>query len=354
MKALKRWGRTGFARALVGTGIGSVLVHSRASPPAVLAYHRIIDSGSVAATVSYDDLHVSPEHFARQLALLDRQCRVITPEQFLRERTRRTRGKPRVLITFDDGWADNYTNALPALGGFGMSALFFVAVNCVRTGDLYWTHKLLIGLRRYPGETAELLLRHDRTLAEPLKAPTSTEQCFGIFRTLNRLDKAKRSRTIDDIASAYQTWQPATERRRHFLSWDQLSTMKAKGMGIGAHTMSHDPVTIHSAAEVMREMGDSKAALHQQLGVPVETMAFPHGRYNAQAVRAAEESGYRVAFTGPNLARAHHRRSGFSLYPRRTVVPRIFTKLNGQYSPSLFYCWVTNVFTQPVPRQQTV
>jgi methionyl-tRNA formyltransferase len=92
----------------------------------VLLYHRVSDEAR-------DNLTVGVEQFDRQMRFVRTQCEPLTIEQVLsQDRITRT-SRPRVCVTFDDGYLDNYTHAAPILLRHRVPAAFFVSTGIVAT-----------------------------------------------------------------------------------------------------------------------------------------------------------------------------------------------------------------------------
>ncbi len=66
---------------------------------------------------------------------------------------------------------------------------------------------------------------------------------------------------------------------------------------IGSHTRTHLNLTTLSLSALRRELSESKAELERLLAVPVEDLALPYGRYDAQVLRESYAAGYRRVFT---------------------------------------------------------
>ena len=93
----------------------------------VLLFHRVCDN-------TRDNLTVGIEQFDRQMALLHRRCEVLSIEEVI-TRSNVPRSKlPLVCVTFDDGYLDNYVNAVPILMRHGIPAAFFVSTGMIGTG----------------------------------------------------------------------------------------------------------------------------------------------------------------------------------------------------------------------------
>jgi len=92
----------------------------------VLLYHRVTDSVR-------DNLSVGIEQFERQMSLLRQHCCVLSLDEVLACRTIPRSSKPLVCVTFDDGYLDNYVNAVPSLLRHQVPAAFFVATGIVNS-----------------------------------------------------------------------------------------------------------------------------------------------------------------------------------------------------------------------------
>jgi len=82
------------------------------------------------------------------------------------------------------------------------------------------------------------------------------------------------------------------------MSEPQLRGIAAiQGVRLGSHCMTHRDLTTLSASDILRELTESRQALSRLAGRAVEDVAFPHGAYNVEVIRASQEAGYRRMFT---------------------------------------------------------
>jgi len=195
----------------------------------VLCYHSIDDREH--------GLTVTPATFRRQLTTLrELGFEFQTFGDFI-DRVMR-RGLPQnnvAVITFDDGFEDNFTRAAPVLAELNVPATFFITSG---------------------------LLERDETVV-------------GRFRRLTKFDEA------------------------FFLSAAQLRQMHAAGLEVGAHTHTHPNLARLAPADARREIGLSKHLVEQAIGAPVRSFAYPFGKrhihYGAATVDFVREAGYRGA-----------------------------------------------------------
>jgi len=110
-------------------------------------------------------------------------------------------------------------------------------------------------------------------------------------------------------------------RRFRHLNWKELKTLSEAGWEIGSHTESHRDLTALNTEELMRELRESKQALEDALGVSVQILSYPFGRYDERVRDAAMEAGYRMG-----CAFSPHRDDPFTM--AQTAIYRMDTMLD--------------------------
>lgn len=82
------------------------------------------------------------------------------------------------------------------------------------------------------------------------------------------------------------------EGDRPMMTWSQIEEVRAGGIELGSHTLSHPQLDTLSYEQARREIYEPKAILENQLGQPIRTFAYPHG-YHSKAIRdMVKEAGY--------------------------------------------------------------
>ena len=287
------------ARGMFWSGTASMLSHLPAKDSLlILTYHRIgdhendlFDPGVFSAT---------GEQFDEQISYLKRFHSLVTLEEALayvevtdKDKTRRCR----VLITFDDGYLDNYRIAYPILSSHGAQGVFFLATNLVGSGYVPWWDHIA-----YLVKTAE---KRQFSISYPAHLDVDVDK-NGLKASLRDiLDRCEMPENMDpkrfirELKEAAGGKDLPTEMRR-FLNWDEAREMINGGMAIGAHTHSHPRLSRLGREEQHKELTQCRAILAEKLGIDANVLAYPFGSVTAfsdQTQRIAEETGYRAAFS---------------------------------------------------------
>lgn len=308
----------------------------------ILAYHRVLDIGD-ESRFPFDPELVSatPAEFAWQMEWLRRYA---TPVSFqdvfdALDGRRRLPHRP-AIVTFDDGFEDNYTHAFPVLRRAGIPATIFIASGYIGSGEIYWYDFIAHVIYHAPaGEFGitglGLSLPLDDTIASRRRAAET------VLEVLKRVPDTRRCEIVENLRNTRTEHLPAEERHlSRPMSWDQVREMSRAGIEFGSHSVSHPILANLDDASLTRELVDSKAVIEREIGKPAQVLAYPVGQdfaYDGRVVQTARAAGYRLAvsyISGVNRLRAldHYglRRLHVERYTRRAdfsamlALPEIF------------------------------
>jgi peptidoglycan/xylan/chitin deacetylase (PgdA/CDA1 family) len=264
----------------------------------ILNYHRIgnsdddlFDPGVFSATA---------DQFNDQISYLKRHVSLVTLEEALvfidgtsREKTRRCR----VLITFDDGYLDNYEIAYPILRSHGAQGVFFLATSMVGSCKVpWWDHIacLIKTARRH-----RFSLHYPADLVIDIDENGITDSLQAVLKLYKLPGNYDPARFIRELAEETKGEEPPKTSRR-FLNWDEAREMIRGGMAIGSHTHTHAVLSQLEPNQQYEELSKSRAILKEQLGIEADVLAYPVGgrtSFTDQTQMLASEAGYRAAFS---------------------------------------------------------
>ncbi|CAI08569.1 polysaccharide deacetylase family protein [Aromatoleum aromaticum] len=265
----------------------------------ILIFHRVLPDADPLRLGDPD-----ANTFRWQMRLLSRHFNVLPLHEAalrLRERCLPARA---ACVTFDDGYADNYTTALPILREFGISATFFISTAYLDGGRMF-NDTLIEVVRGLPEGICNLssigLGAVDLVSIADRQALAGTLLGYFKYRPPEeRIPAAER------LAETFDIDLPTDL----MMSSRQLKALHASGMEIGGHTHSHPILALQSPAEARAEICLGKEKLEALLGTAIRVFAYPNGRpvkdYGQEHVAMISECGFDVAVsTRPAVADRH-------------------------------------------------
>jgi peptidoglycan/xylan/chitin deacetylase (PgdA/CDA1 family) len=256
---------------------------------------------------------MSTDVFSDLLDFITRDFNVLPPETG----TPDTSKKPSILITFDDGWADNYEFALPLLRQKSVPAWLFVVTGLIGTDKTFWIEHLYASWDRHQDSIRARLSLGGASIAEVVEA-------------LKRMSSVDRKRSLADTVDENAPCRPEDR----MLTWDEVSELQQAGIAIGSHTVTHPLLTYETTRTAENEVAQSKSTLEQRLKRSVTDLAYPNGDHNENVRAAVQAAGYRRAYTTePRWASAQD--DPFAI-PRFLLHDGCVTAPSGKFSPAIF------------------
>jgi peptidoglycan/xylan/chitin deacetylase (PgdA/CDA1 family) len=264
----------------------------------ILAYHRVV-TVTDARTFDFDlDLvSASAEQFREQMLLLKQR---FVPMRLGDVVTAMEAGQGlpagAVVVTFDDGYDDNYHVAYPILRELDLPATFFVSTGHVDSGRPYDYDWLVHMVLR---TTASRLHIPELGLDLPLpEERIGRRQLAGeILNRLKALQAVIQSALLARLAADLDVPMTGVHPACQPMSWEQLREMHAAGFEIGSHGVNHRMLAKLPQSELESELRDSKATLERELGGAATLISYPVGgdaAFDERVVQATIAAGYRA------------------------------------------------------------
>jgi len=269
----------------------------------VLMYHRVLTPEERDRSFSAEGIVVDAETFARQLEAVTELFRVVSLQEFL-ERLQKGNdfADGSCLITFDDGWADNYRNAFPILQRLQVPATIFLPMDYIGSGKLFRREEMAAALwaAAHDEALAGRAMLEEMGMARLAQLPSPEAKQF-IEDYITGL-KARPVAQREAIAETFcRPLRPGTGCRAtdvdSFIDWQQVQTMHEHGISFGSHSYYHSILTELEPDGVTAEAVASRAVLERRFPGDPLVFCYPNGDYDETVSRIVAQAGYQAAFT---------------------------------------------------------
>ncbi|PCI14594.1 MAG: hypothetical protein COB71_02635 [Thiotrichales bacterium] len=269
----------------------------------ILMYHRILEDDDVLIASIQPGMYVTRSSFERQMAYVNKYYEITSLEDLTKMWACDgfDRSKAYCVVTFDDGWRDNYLNAFDILKKYNIPATIFLATEYIDTGRRFW-HETLVDIF--------LTNNIDRVNAALSEAKQTIESSSALQEITDSIRKVKRGESVivDELIESLKKYsseeleavlaaifKPST-RSEEMLNWNEIKEMGQQNISFGSHTCNHEILTNIPLNKVQDELQKSGEEL-QGLDSYIPVFCYPNGNYNDDIQRLVSESGYVAAVT---------------------------------------------------------
>jgi peptidoglycan/xylan/chitin deacetylase (PgdA/CDA1 family) len=202
------------------------------------------------------------------------------------------------VITFDDGYRDNYLHAFPILQKYQVPATVFLTTGCIDKRSLLWCDRLDFAILTTKNDSIE----HEVLGSIPIQS--SKEKCSAIFEIkqniMKKIPEIQKLRLLEDLERDLGVEIPEHLGDELMLSWDDVREMREGGVSFGAHTVTHPILSNTTLEEAKFEIGHSKFRIEKELGEKITSFAYPNGKIddiNPEIINLLKQNDFTCAVT---------------------------------------------------------
>lgn len=265
--------------------------------PLIFAYHRFSN-----ASPAYDIIGVHSngrmDDLENEIIFLRKNFEIVSFKDFINSINNKENLRKMALLTFDDGYKDNYDYAYPVLKKYEVPATLFISCNIINNRDMLWFDKLCYIFQRLPSGEYLLPVIGKKFFSGRNRRP-------GSILFAERL-KALKPEDVNSIinylagASGIIFDRALFEKLGLYLTGEEIKQMHSDGIRIGSHGISHCILNKVAPDEAKKEMQESRAALEALIGDDIDCFSYPDGGITADdayLIKLAGECGYKIAVT---------------------------------------------------------
>lgn len=260
---------------LTRIGVPALLRKAKGRDITVLCFHRV----SRERDFFFDP--VDPESFEKIVQYCSKNYHITSFA-----RVNEPASKPKLILSFDDGYYDFMENVVPVLVKYNIPCNHNLVNSCLSHNTTIWTQQL----NDIFNHLRTNHITDNKTIAETSGPFTNDWFAYynAFFQKLLTLKKEERDDILGSLLAAYKL-KPAYR----MMNWEDASLCAGKyQVEIGCHTYTHDCLaTLDTREELDAEIGRSLEELEARLGNKISLFAPPNGRYNQATLDYLKEKG---------------------------------------------------------------
>ncbi|MDX2502914.1 MAG: polysaccharide deacetylase family protein [Gammaproteobacteria bacterium] len=277
----------------------------RESPIRIMTYHRVMEARQLSNYPFDSDLiEVSTEELECQLKYLTKHFDVINFVDVIAYMDDKAPLPKRpLLITFDDGFHDNYEIAFPVIKAIDVPVTMLLATDYIGGKETFWYDWLAFIVFNIK---ADVLFLDGEKVAFKLQASSAKRRTvfFHIINYLKGVSNEKRLQLLANLREAYGSiYDDLSDDIKGLsqpMTWENVKEMSHAGIEFGSHTATHPFLPQVDKHQLKDELQDSKKIIEQATGKAVSVVAYPNGQkddFNDEIKAMAQELGYRIGLS---------------------------------------------------------
>jgi len=279
----------------------------------IVLYHRVTKTERDTL-----ELEVTPETFEKHINWYKNKFNIITADELADIVLHKKKIPAKsLLITFDDGYADNYLEALPILESNNVPALFFISSSKLGTPELFWWDELEFLVFNYNTLPPEIRIDDD----EIIQTKERTLLFDNIHQRLKYGSLEQRNFILQNIRSQF-TGEIENRKNYRIMTTVELKSLASSPLvTIGAHTLNHLSLSVQEPAIQKKEITENKIQLEDIIKKPIKFFAYPYGStkdFNNTTIKQAGEAGFKLSFAN------YHGFCSSATHPHK--IPRILIR----------------------------
>ena len=264
----------------------------------VLNYHRIDDPSHEDFDTFLPNISATPSDFALQMDYVAQHYNVISGAELVAfVKGKRKLPARAAIITFDDGYLDNYTKAFPILKARNLPAIIFLTTDFIGTGKPFYWDLIAYCFHHTTLEKVDLPYLGSQVWVDE---STRAEIMYSWIGLLKELSESEKRKIVDQLPELMKVSVPEDAFGNIMMSWSNARELSENGIEMAGHTVSHPILTRLPPEEASWELINCKRQIEDQINKRVISFAYPNGRsadFNSELIRRVQQAGFEVAFT---------------------------------------------------------
>jgi len=268
----------------------------------ILTYHRVLSREYAEKNFVQTGMYVYADIFEMHMLFVRKYFKIVSFNELIEIWHKGTWDKKAryCVVTFDDGWLDNYLYAFPILKGNSIPATIFLPTAFIGTAEWFWPEKIAYIFTAVCREGTVKAAQFHREFIGPHFPWLRELREFGygyidsVIENSKCADRAEIDRLINTLCEYLSL---AIPRERLVLNWGEILEMSKEQISFGSHTMTHPILTSLPVSTVRHEAEGSWGAIMRSGANATPVFCYPNGDWSNEIVDVLKSLPYKAAVT---------------------------------------------------------
>jgi peptidoglycan/xylan/chitin deacetylase (PgdA/CDA1 family) len=285
----------------------------------ILAYHRVLSEKELGRDYFIQPgMFVRNDVFEKQMQFLTENFQIISLMELLDHWAEGTwdHGKRYCVITFDDGWIDNYVYAYPILQKYQIPATIFLPTAFIGTNQWFWPDKVGYLLRQYRRSDVRWTMDSANSFLDEYpwaRGVIAKAKSGNIDSAIEMCKEPPEKAVYEFIDEMSRRMHLEFPNDRLLINWQEVEDMSQHGISFGSHSCTHKILPKLPPEEIKDELDQSLRTLREKSVNYVPVFAYPNGDCDEKTIGQVKAVGYRAAVTMMSGCEASSPKSLFRL-----------------------------------------
>jgi peptidoglycan/xylan/chitin deacetylase (PgdA/CDA1 family) len=271
----------------------------------ILTYHGVLRNPDKHKREYLDVNFIDENCFQRQMHYLSRKYHPISLSKFVELLIEQKRPpKYSVVITFDDGFKNNYTIAYPILQKTQTPFAIFLTTGFIGSkNQMLWTQKIKWMIYHTCKKSISFKMGSSKisySLKTPVEKEYATEKILSYLKSISVHLRQADVKLLEQALMDDKLANTTDAEKYEFLNWENVGQMAKNGVEFGSHTINHSILTTLGTEDAFEEINKSKEQIEQVLQTKCTLFSYPNGTtkdFNESHKILLKEAGYSCALT---------------------------------------------------------
>jgi peptidoglycan/xylan/chitin deacetylase (PgdA/CDA1 family) len=241
----------------------------------IFMYHGVTSTKDTGT--NHFGKHVHVDLFKEQLEYISRYFKIVPLDDLIMKLRNEALTENSAVITFDDGYRNNFTAAYPVLKSLQAPATIFLTTGFIDSERWFWTDKL------------EHTIMNTQIPVLPVKSMDASFELFDlslkkkavveIKKRLKKCDEITLSAISGEIYSGCHVEETKPFENYECLKWHEIIEMSKDNISFGAHTVNHIILSRYPFETAKDEIGQSRRTIEEKIKKPVKNFCYPNGKH---------------------------------------------------------------------------